>query len=149
MKKMITGFALLFITGLIAHAQLPKPNKATVLSAASPGKLLTQFTNAISPSSFTSAFTGAKGGILSKAQKVTNAIGVANTVSSLAGYIQPAMFKQGSTAQNIVQLAGKVKTMTDAAGLLKNFEGSLQPQAFTNSWSGQRPGWLNALSLLK
>jgi hypothetical protein len=59
------------------------------------------------------------------------------------------MFKQGSSAKSIMDMGSKVKTMTDAAGLLKSFEGGLKPEAFTSAWSTMRPGWLSALNQLK
>lgn len=149
MKMLFAFFVLSIITGSALHAQLPNVNKSALASAVNPGQLLTQFTNALRPTSFTSAFAGAKDGILGKAQKASSALDIANTVSSLAGFIKPDLFKQGSTARSIMDLAGKAKTMTDAAGLLKSFEGGLKPEAFTSNWSSARPGWLAALNQLK
>lgn len=144
--------AMLFCLAILCYTstlgQVPNVPKEAV-SAANPGKLLTQFTNAIKPASFTDAWSGEKGGFLSKVQKASNAASIASTISSLAGFIKPNMFKQGTNAQTIIQGANTVKTITDAAGLLKSFEGGLKPEAFLSSWSGQRSGWLSALSLLK
>ncbi|HEU4471363.1 MAG TPA: hypothetical protein VFR58_09780 [Flavisolibacter sp.] len=142
---LLMAFALLTMR---AEAQLPKVSKEAK-SAANPGKLLSQLANAIQPSSFTGAWSGSKGGWLSKAQKVSDALSMANTISSLAGFIKPGLFKEGSSAQNIIQTAKTVKTYADAAGLLRSFEGGLKPEAFLKNWSGQRSGWLNALNLLK
>jgi hypothetical protein len=148
MKNLLTSLALCMISCSLLQAQLPI-NKDAVTSAANPGKLLTQFTNALKPASFLSSFAGAKSGILGKAQKASSALDIASTVSSLAGYIKPDMFKQGSSAKSIMDMGSKVKTMTDAAGLLKSFEGGLKPEAFTSAWSTMRPGWLSALNQLK
>jgi hypothetical protein len=145
MKKMFIGFVLLMITGSLAQAQIP----GDVTSAVGPSKLVTQLIDAIKPSSFTSDWTSAKDSVTNKAQTASDASGIANTISSVAGFIKPEMFKQGFSAQNIMSLAGNVKSMTDAAGLLKNFEGGLKPEAFLSSWLGQRSKWLSALSLLK
>jgi hypothetical protein len=152
MKKMLASFLLPVLLCTYVNAQLPKVNKGAVSSAVSavnPGQLLTQFTSALKPTSFLSSFAGAKDGILGKAQKAASALEIANTVSSLVGYIKPDMFKQGSTAKSLMDMTGKVKTMTDAAGLLKSFEGGLKPEAFTSNWASARPGWLSALNQLK
>jgi hypothetical protein len=148
MKIMFTGLVLLIVGGSM-QAQLPKLNTSTATAVANPGQILTQLTNAIKPTSFTSGWAGAKDGILGKAQKVSSAIDMANTVSTLVSFIKPDMFKQGSTAKSLMDMSGKVKTMTDAAGLLKSFEGGLKPEALTSNWSTVRPGWLNALNQLK
>lgn len=148
-KALFASLVLLALTGSLTQAQLPQLNKNAVTSAVKPGQLLTQFTNALKPTAFTSAFAGAKEGIVSKAQKASSALDIASTVSSLAGYIKPDMFKQGSTAKSIMDLAGKAKTMAEAGSLLKSFEGSLKPEAFTSNWSNVRPGWLSALNQLK
>jgi hypothetical protein len=145
MKMLFAIFMLAGISGSAVQAQLPKLNT----SAVNPGQLLTQFTNGIKPTSFTNAFAVAKDGILGKAQKAASAVEIASTVSSLVGFIKPDMFKQGSTAKSLMDMSGKVKNMTEAAGLLKSFEGGLKPEAFTSNWSTTRPGWLTALNQLK
>jgi hypothetical protein len=145
---MLTTLALLVI--YTAQAQLPKLNTNAVTGGANAGQLLTQFISAIKPSSFTSAFSGAnKEGLLSKAKKAASAVDIASTVSSLAGYIKPDMFKQGTTAKSIMDMGSKVTTMTQAAGLLKSFEGGLKPDALSSTWASIRPGWLTALNQLK
>jgi hypothetical protein len=149
MKIMFTGLVLLVLSGNLAKAQLPKVNTNAATAVANPGQLITQFTNAIKPTSFTSGWAVAKDGILGKAQKVSNAMEMANTVSTLVSFIKPDMFKQGSTAKSLMDMSGKVKTMTEAAGLLKSFEGGLKPEALTSKWATVRPGWLNALNQLK
>jgi hypothetical protein len=143
MKNMLVSLVLLTISCHWVQAQLPK-----VGGVANAGQLVTQLVNAIKPTSFTSAFGGAKDGILGQASKISSAAGLASTVSSLVGYIKPEMFKTGSTAKSLLDMGAKAKTMTDAAGLLKNFEGGLKPEAFTSSWSGARTGWLSALNQL-
>jgi len=110
---------------------------------------LTQFTNAIKPTSFTDTWAGAKDGVMSTAQKASNAVDIANTVSSLVGFIKPDVFKQGSTAKSLLEMSNKVKTMAEATSLLKSFEGGLKPAAFTSSWGSMRTGWLSALNQLK
>lgn len=150
MKNLLTSLALFVIACASLQAQLPTTIKKNAINTtANPGQLLTQFTNALKPTSFLSSFAGAKTGILGKAQKAGSALDIANTVSTLAGYIKPEMFKQGTTAKSLMDMGTKVKTMADAAGLLKSFEGGLKPEAFTSGWSRMRPGWLSALSKLK
>ncbi len=143
MKKImgIAIAALLFTQAL--QAQLPKVAKA------GPGKLLTQFANAVKPASFLSSWTGEKTSWLAKAGKVTDAIGIAQSVSSLAGFIKPDMFKSGFNVASLLQTANTVKTITDATGVLKSLEGGLKPEALSTGWNKQRTGWLSALNLLK
>jgi hypothetical protein len=114
------------------------------------GSLLTQFAGALQPTSFLPSWgSGGKTSWLSAAGKVSDAVSMAKSVSSLAGFIKPGMFKQGVSAGSITQAAGAAKTYSDASGLLKNLEGGLKPEAFVSSWASKRSGWLNALSLLK
>lgn len=147
MKTLLTSLVLLVITSAV-QAQFPTAVNAAK-SAVNGGQLLSQFTNALKPTSFTSGWTDAKDGIMGKAQKATKAIEIASTVSTVLGYIKPDMFKQGSTAAGLISTANKVKTMGEASGLLKSVEGSLKPEAFTSNWSTNRPAWLAALNQLK
>ncbi len=146
-KAIMLALGLLFISQAI-QAQIPGLPKGAS-SIANAGTLISQLTNAIKPASFTDAWSGSKSGFLGQASKISNAVSMASTISSLAGFIKPAMFKEGSSASTIMSTANKVKTMADAAGLLKSFEGGLKPEALLSSWSGQRTGWLSALNLLK
>lgn len=139
----------LFLGSQSLHAQLPNISKDGVASVANAGKLISQFTDALKPASFTDAWSADKAGFLGKASKVTSAVSMASTISTLAGYIKPSMFKTGSSASGIMGLANKAKTLADATSVLKSLEGGLKPEAFLGSWSGQRPAWLSALSLLK
>ncbi|OQP60682.1 hypothetical protein A3860_32295 [Niastella vici] len=149
MKRLLASIMLLIISCSLVHAQLPTLKKGALATAANPGQLLTQFTNALKPTSFTSAWTGAKEGVMAKAQKAASAVEIASTVSTLVGYIKPDLFKQGSTAKSLLDMSNKVKNMSEATSLLKSFEGGLQPTAFTGNWSSMRTGWLSALNQLK
>ena len=131
------------------HAQLPGLSKGALPAAMNAGKLITQLSGSLNPTSFTDSWSSGKTGFLGKAQKVSDAVSMASTVASLAGFVKPALFKEGSSAAGILQTANKVKTMTDAAGVLKSFEGGLKPEAFTSGWGSQRSGWMSALNLLK
>ena len=124
-------------------------SKAATSASPNISSLLGQLTNAINPSAFTDAFAGSKSGFLNGLSSVTNAGGIASTVSSLAGFIKPDMFKTGISPQTIADGAGKVASMADATGLLTTFEGGLKPEAFVADWASKRSGWLNALSMLK
>jgi len=148
-RYVITLLSLCIFLVSTSSAQTPKLPGGSVASVANAGKLLSQLAGAIKPSSFTDAFKGEKSSWLDKAAKVTDPKGIAGSVSSLAGFIKPGMFKQGLNAQSILQTAGKVKSLADASGLLKTFEGALKPDAFTSGWASQKTGWLSALSLLK
>lgn len=100
-------------------AQLPEAvskAKTDLSGKASPGKLLTQFANVIKPASFLSSWTGQKSSWLGKAGKITDAIGMAQNISSLAGFIKPDMFKSGFDLNNLLQTAGTVKNIAEATG---------------------------------
>ncbi|MDF2191090.1 hypothetical protein [Paraflavitalea sp. CAU 1676] len=145
------SFLLLLVVTLLGtittQAQLKLP-KAT--SPVNVGNLLTQFTDGLKPTSFLDSWTGGgKTDWLSAAAKVTDGAGLGKSISSLAGFIKPSLFKGGFNVASLVKTANTVKTLSSAAGLLKNLEGGLKPEAFTSAWSGQRSGWLNALNLLK
>jgi len=146
------SFFLLLVLGLTAatsQAQL-KDVLSKTGSKSSPGSLLTQFAGALKPTSFLSSWaSGGKTNWLSTASKVTDAVGMASSISSLTGFIKPDMFKQGFNVSSITQAASAVKTLSDAGGLLKSLEGGLKPVAFLSSWASKRPAFMNALSLLK
>ena len=149
MKRFAVILSICIFLVSTTSAQTPKLPTGSVTGVPNAGKLLSQLVTAIKPSSFTDAFKAEKSNWLDKAAKVADPKGIAGSVSSLAGFIKPNLFKQGLSAQSILQTAGKVKTMADASGLLKTFEGALKPEAFTGGWASQKTGWLSALSLLK
>lgn len=135
-----------FLGTLATQAQLtlPKTGKANI------GNLLTQFAGALKPTSFLDSWTGGgKTDWLSAASKVTDGGGLGNSISSLAGFIKPDMFKSGFNVASLIKTANTVKTLSSATGLLKNLEGGLKPEAFTSGWSSKRTGWLSALNLVK
>lgn len=143
---------LLFVLGLTAatsQAQL-KDVLSKAGSKPSAGSLLTQFAGALKPASFLSSWAGGgKTNWLSAAGKVSDAVGMASSISSLTSFIKPDMFKQGFNVGSITQAASAVKTFSDAGGLLKTLEGGLKPAAFLSSWTSKRPAFMNALNLLK
>lgn len=145
-----TATIVLFICNTL-HAQLPDLKKATqnVTSAANPGQLLTQFTDAIKPTSFLSSWSGAKGNWLGKASKITSAISMAQSVSSLVRFLKPSSFKTGFHVQSLLSTANTVRTMSSAGSLIKSLEGGLKPESLSDSWGQQRSGWLSALSVLR
>ncbi|HMO33830.1 MAG TPA: hypothetical protein PKE07_12625 [Lacibacter sp.] len=140
---------LLLVTTIPAISQLPVKVPATGNTTASAGKLLEQFTNGLNPTALTGNWAGSKTGFLSGLGKINNAAGFGKNIGTLAGFIKPDMFRQGFNVQSLIQTANTVKTMSSAAGLLKNLEGGLKPTAFTGSWNQNRPAWLQALSLIK
>ena len=152
MKKSL--FLLLFLTSvgfLTTQAQLKDAlNKTATSTKANIGSLLSQFAGAIKPTSFLSSWaSGGKTDFLSTASKVTDAVGVGKSISSLAGFIKPDMFKSGFDVSKLIQTANTVKTLSSAAGLLKNLEGGLKPEALLSTWTSQKPAWLSALNLIK
>ena len=146
MKRTII-IAMLLVT--IGGVNINCGSKSATSAAPNISSLLGQLVNAISPSALTDAFAGSKSGFLNGLSNITNAGGIASTISSLAGGIKPEMFKTGVTPESIAGAASGVSSMADATGLLKNFEGSLKPEAFVGDWASKRSGWLNALSMLK
>jgi hypothetical protein len=131
-----------------SYAQIPEISKENVTYAVNISGLITQLASAIKTCSFTDSWAENKEGVMGKAQSASDPGGIASTISSLAGFIKPSLFKRGTTASSIASTAGKVTTMAQATGLLKAFEGGLKPEAFTSAWSRQRSGWLSALNLL-
>lgn len=151
MKKLLSLSLALFLLAAL-HAQIPDAvTKAasTTTAAAGPGKLLTQFAGALKTTSLLSSFAGQKTGWLAKAGKVTDAIGMAQSVASLAGGIKPDMFKTGFNVSSLISTAATVKTLAGAGGLLKNLSGGLKPEALVSGWTAQKPAWETALGLLK
>jgi len=147
------SFLLLFVVGLTAttsQAQLKDVLSKAGGGSSSPSSLLTQFAGALKPTSFLSSWaSGGKTNWLSAAGKVSDAISMAKSVSSLTSFIKPSMFKHGFNVSSITQAASTVKTLSDAGGLLKNLEGGIKPEAFLSSWASKRPAFDKALSLLK
>ena len=140
MRKIILLTAVFFFVQGFSPVEAQLPNASG---------LLKQFTDAIKPSSFLDSWSTGKTGFLKDAGKVSSAAGLAKTVSSLAGFIKPALFKDGFNLKSLQETAGAAKTMSDATGLLTNLEGGLKPEAMVDSWAGKRSGWLSALNLLK
>jgi hypothetical protein len=146
-KKSILLFLIMFLAAATSQAQLGGLTGAKPPSA---GGLLKQFAGALKPTSFLSSWaSGGKTNWLSTASKVTDAVGMASSISSLTSFIKPDMFKQGFNVGTITQAASAVKTFSDASGLLKSLEGGLKPAAFLSSWATKRPGFMSALDLLK
>ena len=145
-KKSILLFLIMGLTAATSQAQL----SGLTGGKPSPGSLLTQFAGALKPTSLLSSWaSGGKTNWLSAASKVSDAVGMAKSVSSLTSFIKPDMFKQGFNVGSITQAAGTVKTLSDAGGLLKNLEGGLKPAALLSSWATKRPAFMSALNLLK
>jgi len=148
-KKFLLLLLVIGLTATTSQAQL-KDVLSKAGGSSSPSSLLTQFAGALKPTSFLSSWaSGGKSSWLSAAGKVSDAISMAKSVSSLTSFIKPSMFKQGFNVGSITQAASTVKTLSDAGGLLKNLEGGLKPEAFLSSWASKRPAFDKALSLLK
>ena len=150
-KYFLFAVGALFI-GTSLHAQLPADLKTAtqdVTSMAGPGKLLTQFTDAIKPTAFLGNWAGEKGGWLAKAGKISSAVSMAQSISSLVGFLKPGAFKSGFNVQSLLQTAATATTMSSATGLLKSLEGGLKPETFSDGWAKQKSGWLGALNLVK
>lgn len=156
MKK--TCFLILMATiALTSQAQLPggltKKAKGAGIGAQAAmlniGGLVSQFTNALAPAAFGSNWAGGKGGFMKSLKTISSAAAAGQAISSLIGFIKPSMFKKGFNVNSLLQTAGTISTMGQAAGLLKNLDGGLLPSAFGNGWGAKRSGWSSALSLLQ
>jgi len=143
--KCLMLFTFLMGSDLLNAQDIPgTPN--TKVNASS---LLTQFANAIKPSSFTDNWSTEKNDWLTTATKATTPGGLSGSISSLAGFIKTSKFKNGFNAQSFMDVAPKVKSMTEVTGLLQKLEEGLKPEAMMESWAGKRSSWLNALRLIK
>ncbi|HMC84404.1 MAG TPA: hypothetical protein VKI61_02725 [Chitinophagaceae bacterium] len=136
------------------NAQIPDvvtkaKDNATTSASAKAGKLLTQFGGALKTTSLLSSFVPQKCGWMAKAGKVTDAVGMASSVASLAKGIKPDMFRTGFDVNSLDQTAGTIKTLSSAGSLLNNLQGGLKPEALSSTWATQKPGWETALGLLK
>lgn len=147
MRRIIFAATLTLMTLCYYNANAQVPNVST--KHVNAGSLLTQFAKAIKPASFLSSWASGKSGWLSKAAKVVDAPGMASSISSLAGFIKPGMFKSGFNVQQLMSAAGTAKSMADATGLLKNLEGGLKPEAMSSDWGAKKTSWESALALLK
>ena len=147
MRRIIFAATLTLITLCYYNANAQVPSVGT--HPVNAGSLLTQFAKAIKPASFLSSWASGKSGWLSKAAKVASAPGMASSISSLAGFIKPSMFKSGFNVQELMSAAGAAKSMSDATGLLKNLEGGLKPEAMSSDWGAKKTSWESALALLK
>ena len=146
MKRYFLFILLVCSLYTTVYAQLPNVSAPSSNSMANIGQLVTQLVGGIKPSSFTNAWSGEKANWMQKAQgAVSDATGLASSISSLASFIKPDLFKQGFSAQGISDLAKNVTSLSGAAGLLKTFSGALKPKAYTNEWQGQQSGWEKAL----
>jgi len=151
MKKLSLFLLFAGLLTFTSRAQLKDAlSKATSAGASNAGSLLKQFAGAIKPTSFLPSWgSGGKTDWLAAAGKVSSAVSMAKSVSGLAGFIKPDMFKQGFNVGSLTQAAGAVKTYADAGNVLKSLEGGLKPEAMLSSWASKRPAWLSALNMLK
>ncbi|HXB93752.1 MAG TPA: hypothetical protein VNU70_01295 [Puia sp.] len=153
MEKIVSfktkAILLLFVMGLAvvsSRAQIPDLSKA----GGSAGSLLKQFAGQLNPTAMLSSWaSGGKSKWLSAAGKVSDAVGMAKSVSSLSSFIKPDMFKSGFNPGSIAQGVTAVKSYSDAGGLLKSLEGGLKPEAFLSSWASKKPAFMSALDMLK
>jgi hypothetical protein len=148
MKPLLLILCLCALCTPEANTQDLKLPKQSLPAAANAGNLISQFANALKPSSFTAAFKGEKSGWLAKAATVSDAVSTANTVSSPACFIKRGLFNQGESVQSILLCLPVAKSPSSAAGFLKTLEGGLKPEAFISGWAAQRSGWPSALILL-
>lgn len=150
MKQLSLFLLFACMISFSSQAQLKDALSKASSGAPKPGNLLSQFAGALKPTSFLPSWgSGGKTDWLSAAGKVSNAVSMAKSVTSLTSFIKPDLFKSGFNVGSLTQAASAAKTYSDASGVLKSLEGGLKPEAFLSSWAGQRSGWLNALNLLK
>lgn len=147
--KTRSGLLLLAMTFTFAvsRAQIPSLPGSVGPKASS---LLQQFAGQLKPGSFlTSWAAGGKAKWLSAAGKVKDAMGMAQSVSTLSSFIKPEMAAPGFSLKSIAAGASGAKTYSEAGGLLKNLANGLKPEAFLSSWQSKKPAFMSALDLLK
>jgi len=147
MKNIITLTALLIGAQFFCRSDAQVPKAPT--DKVNAGNLVSQFANAIKPSSFLSDWSSGKSGWLASAGKIASGGQMASSISSLAGFIKPGMFKSGFNLQALQQAASAAKTMGEATGLLKNLEKGLKPEAMSSDWASKKTSWESALQMLK
>src|SRR5882757_3829958 len=102
-KKSLLLFLVMGLTAATSQAQLSGLDGGKP----SPASLLKQFAGALKPTSFLSSWAGGgKTNWLSAASKVSDAVGMASSISYLTSFIKPDMFKQGFNVGSITQAAG-------------------------------------------
>ncbi len=152
MKKILSlSIVLLFSFQFAAFAQIPDVSGAASALGGNLniGSLLTQFAGGLKPASMISSWAAAKSGWLGKAGKVTDAAGVSSSLSSLTKFIKPGMFSSGFNLQSLLAQAKTAKTVSDGAGALKNLEGGLKPEAYTDDFKSKKSTFESALGMLK
>lgn len=148
MKQILLAIA---VTAALTFSNNTLAQVAPVKAPATPniGNLVSQFTDGINPASFTDKWTDGKAGFLGNAGKIAGAADLGRTITSLAGFLKPSMFKTGFNLQSLLSTASTLKTLTQGASLLKNLEGGLKPEAFASSWASKRSGWISGLDMIK
>src|SRR5260221_14251419 len=103
MKKLSLFLLFSCLVAVSTQAQLKDVlSKASGPGVPNPGSLLTQFAGALKPTSFLPSWvSGGKTDWLGAEGKVSNAVRMAKSESSLAGFIKPAIFKPGFNAGSI------------------------------------------------
>ncbi len=114
-----------------------------------PERVLVQFTNGLNPASFVTSFPKEKNAFITKTSKINTPQDFAKSVSILAGYIKPDMFKSDFNVSQFKNQSLKVKTTQEAGDLIKNLEKNLKPIAFSGVWNLQKKGWVDNVNNLK
>jgi len=103
------------------------------------GDLLGKFTKeAVSDDALTDDFLGGKKDFIKQAKGTTDLAAVGGHLQSLIGGIKPGMFKDGVDVGQLTSMAGSLKSIADATGLMKKLQNGLVEKAFKKGWLGKK-----------
>lgn len=152
MKSKLVLLCIVTIVSLNVYSQFVVSNSQSQASSDGKegvGRLLKILAEAIKPNAYLNTYSKQKTSFLSTTQNTADATGMAASVALLATYIKPDNFKTGITKNTVMAAASAVTSMSQAKGLLKNFETWLKPDAVNSIWKLQRNGWINEIELIK
>ena len=114
------------------------------------GDLLSKFTKeALSDDALTDDFLDGKKDFIKKAKGTADLAALGGHLQSLIGGIKPGMFKDGVDVGQLTSMAGSLKSIADATGLMKKLQSGLVEKAFKKGWLGKKSdNFTKALDML-
>ena len=103
------------------------------------GDLLGQFTKkALSDDALTAEFKDGKKDFIKQAKGTADLAALGGHIQSLVGGIKPGMFKDGVDVGQLSSMAGSLKSIADATGLMKKLQNGLVDKAVKKGWLGKK-----------
>jgi hypothetical protein len=97
----------------------------------------------------TDDFLDGKKDFIKKAKGTADLAALGGHLQSLIGGIKPGMFKEGVDVGQLTSMAGSLKSIADATGLMSKLQNGLLEKAFKKGWSGKKSDKFNkALEML-